>query len=497
MLQKEADMRRRELLGLVGGTAAAWPLGVLAQQEGKTAGSAGAAGGTIMRPGRAIADFIVGFSLDAVPPAVIESARIAFTDTIGVMLGGSHHQPTDIVCDLIRLEGSAPAATIVGRSLRASPQLAALANGVSGHALDFDFTYLAGQSIAGLIPAILPVAETTDAPPAEVLAAFIIGAEVAARLWRAAPTMFRLANWHATGTIGTMAAAAACARLMKAPAAAITDMLGITTSLAAGVTANFGTMTKSLHAGNAARNGVLASMLGMRGFTSGTSALEGRNGFYDNFARGLAQSMEPFADLGRRWDLVEVGYKLKPYPSGGLGHTAVDAALELRAGGVALGDIKSIEVAITKYALRRYSPSYPTTTEAAKFSGPYIAAYTLIHGAPMLAAFTEEALRDARVVDLARKVALAPHPEHADVLDESPAKVTVTLNDGRKLEGAKYYPTGSRQVPMSKAQIEDKFMTCATGAISPDAARRVLGITSTLGADPSMRPLWPLLVGRS
>ena len=208
--------------------------------------------------------------------------------------------------------------------------------------------------------------------------------------------------------------------------------MGITASLASGVTANFGTMTKPLHSGHAARDGILAVQLGSKGFTASATALEGRDGFFENFARGLERTMEPFNDLGKSYDLEKYGYKVKPYPSGGLGHTAIDAALELR-GGVPLADIAKVEVAITKYAGRRYTSTYPQTVENAKFSGPYLAAYTLVHGAPMLAAFTEEALHDEAVRAFARKVTLTTYQEHADVLDESPAKVTVTLNDGRTI----------------------------------------------------------------
>ena len=255
-------------------------------------------------------------------------------------------------------------------------------------------------------------------------------------------------------------------------------------------------MTKPLHSGHAARDGIMAVLLGAKGFTSSPVALEGRDGFFENFARGLDWSLEPFKDLGKSWDLANTGYKIKPYPSGGLGHTAIDAALELR-GSVPLSEIANVEVAITKYALRRYTDRYPVTVENAKFSGPYLAAYTLVHGAPMLAAFTEHALQDEAVRSFARKVSLTTYQEHADVLDESPAKVTLILNDGRRLERAKYYPTGSVQVPMTKAQIESKFTVCATTAIKPEAAKKLLALLSTIGEQPSFRQAWPLLASTS
>ena len=126
-----------------------------------------------------VAAFIAGFELKDAPALAVERARTAFADTVGVMLAGRRREPAAIVLELVRAEDAKPAVSIVGQSLRSSPQLAALANGVASHALDFDFTYMQGQLVAPVIPALLPLAESTGATPAEKLAAFIVGFEVA------------------------------------------------------------------------------------------------------------------------------------------------------------------------------------------------------------------------------------------------------------------------------------------------------------------------------
>ena len=160
---------------------------------------------------------------------------------------------------------------------------------------------------------------------------------------------------------------------------------------------------------------------------------------------------------------------------------------------VPLSEIAAVEVAITKFASRRIAATYPQTTESAKFSAPYMAAYTLVHGAPMVAAFTEEALHDEAVRTFARKVSVVIYQEHADLLEESPARVTLTLNDGRKIERSKYYPTGAVQVPMTPAQIEEKFTACATTVIKPDAAKKIFAMLGALGEQKSFDEFWPLL----
>ena len=441
-----------------------------------------------------IADFVVGFDLKTAPPLAIERTRLAFTDTIGVMLAGSQEHVAQIACEMVKAEGSAPAVSVVGQSFRASPQLAALANGVAAHAMDYDFSYIMGQPMVPIIPALLPLAEQSGASPAELIAAYIVGFEVASRMARANPTQSLAGGWHAVGTIGTIAAAAACARLLKLPAAAIPDVIGISASLAGGFSSNFGTMTKPLHAGQAARNGVMAALLGGRGFTANPAALEGTNGYFRAFARGLDVSFAPFGDLGRTFDIVERGFKPKLYPCGGLGHTAIDATLELRDQLLPrLGDITGIKASITRYAAARIGPNYPASIENAKFSMPYLAAYTLLHGAPKLAAFSEAAINDERVRAAARLVSIAIDPEFAEVFEESPSRIIVSFRDGSTVEKLRYYASGTLQFPLTPAQIHEKFMDCAPRAVGQDAATKLFAGLQRLNEAASLDLMWPLL----
>ncbi len=441
-----------------------------------------------------IAEFIIGFDLKNVPSVSMDLARVVFIDTVGVMLAGSREPVSDIVCDMVKLEGSAPAASIVGQSLRTSPQLAALANGVAAHAMDYDFSYMSGQSVSPVIPAILPIAETVGASPAESIAAFIIGCEVASRIVRAMPTLSSVGGWHPNSVVGTVAAAAACARLLKTPVEAIPNVIGISASMASGLPVNFGTMTKPLHSGHAARNGIVAALLGGRGLTANASSLEGRTGYFNNFAKGLGLSFDPFNDLGRLYDFAQRSYKLKLYPCGGLSHASIDSALALRNKiGKRLSDISGIKVGVTKNASSKLGDQYPSTVENAKFSMPYLIAYTLVHGAPMISAFTEEALHDDRVKALAKTVSFSIDPEFADMIEETPSRVSVTFSDGQTVEQMTQYVTGTKEAPMSEALLQEKFFACATKAVNANVAKKIFAMLNELSKQSSLNDFWPLL----
>ena len=493
---KRNSLGRRSFLGTSALTLLAMSNPVLAQapqagNQPKPKGKASQAGA--IRVSQAIADFVTGFDLNTVPQPVIDRARAVFIDCVGVMLAGSHEESAHLIVAMVKAEGSAPQASIVQESLRASPQLAALANGVAAHAMDYDFTFMRAQAIAAVIPAILPVAEVTKATPAEIVSAFIIGGEVAARFVRSDQDGPMFDGWHSTGMVGVLGAAAACAWLMQVPAQVIPHVMGIAASLASGFTANFATMTKPLHAGNAARNGVLAATLGKAGYTANPAAFEGRNGYFQSFARGIDVSYDGFKDLGSRYDLVSGRYRFKPYPCGGLTHTSIEAALDLRDRVVGrLDAIKSIHCGVSRQAGQRASTVYPSDIEQAKFSVGYLVPYALVHGAPRIAAFTEKALADDRLKAIQPKMTAAVDPELGPGGDDSPAKIRITMADGEVLEVRKDFSTGSIKLPMSQAQLEDKFYDCAAIVMDKGRASQILAVLNALPGRASLDDFWPL-----
>ena len=158
-----------------------------------------------------------------------------------------------------------------------------------------------------------------------------------------------------------------------------------------------------------------------------------------------------------------------------------------------LADITGIKASITRYAAARIGPNYPVSIENAKFSMPYLAAYTLLHGAPKLAAFSEEAIHDERVRAAARLVSIAIDPEFAEIYEESPSRIIVSFRDGSTVEKLRYYASGTLQFPLTPAQIHEKFMDCAPRAVGPDAATKLFAGLQRLNEATSLDLMWPLL----
>lgn len=440
-----------------------------------------------------IAAFLPTFKLEDAPAEAGDLARLAFTDTIGVMLAGGREPAGKIASEMVQEEGGAAEVPVVGRPFRTSVQLAAFANGVAAHAMDYDFSYAIGQSAAPIIPSLLALAPATGASAESMIEAFVAGCEVASRLARVVPNLSNGYGWHAAGTIGAVAAAAACAKLLQVRQAAIPDVIGISASMAAGLGVNYGTMTKPLHVGQAARNAIVAAKLGSRGFTAAADALEGRTGFIELFAPPFDWPRDAFDDLGLTWDLVERGLTVKLYPCGGLLHTGIEAALHLRER-VDLADIRDVHVGVTAHAGKRARRTqFPETIERAKFSMQYVVAYTLVHGAPMLEAFTDHALADERVREVFERVTAGVDEAFAATPNQGPARITATVGGGQTIEFVHQHASGTPKQPLSTAQLKGKFVSCATHAVTRDKAEEIFDRLQRLSDGSALTNLWPLL----
>ncbi|HEX5474105.1 MAG TPA: MmgE/PrpD family protein [Vicinamibacterales bacterium] len=421
-----------------------------------------------------LAGELAAFAVDVeVPEAARERARAAWIDTIGVILAGSVEPAARLVQALVRADGGLPRCHLLGGDLLTSPGLAALANGTAAHALDFDdmcFVSLAHPS-APLVPAAIAAGEIAAASGRALLDAYVVGFEIEAVLGRAMHPSHYARGWHATSTLGTIGAAAAAARLLGLDRAGAACALAIAASSACGLKENFGTMVKPLHAGMAARDGIMAALLARDGFTASPLALDGPQGFIAALSNARRDGTS-VRDLGRRWDIVESGITMKLYPSCAATHPALDAILDLRREhGLAARDVVAVAVMVDAVTPSVLLYADPQSGLEAKFSMPFCAAFAIVHGDVGIDAFDDAGLHDEGVRRLATRVSMIVDPEvgiGAPALTQ--ARVALTLADGRVLRAAADGARGYPDRPATADAARDKFISCARRTLTPAAA---------------------------
>ena len=284
-----------------------------------------------MRATAHLAEFVTKSRWEDCPAEAVDIARRAILDCLGVMLAGSIEPAARIVAEVARAEGGSPLATVVGTPLRTGTVWAALANGTAAHALDFDDTNFAmlGHPSAPVLSAALAAGELVMADGRALVHAFLLGFEVETTMASVMNPPHYEKGFHATGTLGTMGAAAAAARLLGLDAAQTRAALAVAASQASGLKENFGTMTKPFHAGHAARSGVLSALLARDGFTASEQAIEGPQGYFAVLSAGKRDE-QVLDSLGAPWKILETGVAVKPYPSCACTHSIIDSALELQ-----------------------------------------------------------------------------------------------------------------------------------------------------------------------
>ncbi len=424
----------------------------------------------------ALARFVAATTLDDIPGAVIENAKLMMLDTFGVILAGSRDPGCKLLAGWARDQEAAPRATVIGQGFRSSPLLAALVNGHAAHALDYDDS---GHTSTQTLPAALALGEPARARGAAILRAYILGREICHRLDAAfdagreklkGPT-YR--GWHHTGTNGSLGAAASAAVVLGLSEDQVRTAFGIAAQCACGLRANMGTMSKALVSGNAARNGVMAASLAQRGFSAERSILETPQGMADAFCLDGEIDWDSLTrDLGKHFDL-EHGAVTKEYPSCSPAHRPIEAVLNLvREHGIKAEDVDWIESDLHSFSLRR---SEAGDAHEGQYSLKYCLAVALLDGAMGLRQMTYERVRSDDVQALMRRLRIVP-PPGGSVERRPKEQVTIHLRNGQShtTEVAR-----ARRI-QNREGLEAKFQTCVQGSLSAEIAAQVRELTLNL-----------------
>jgi len=439
-----------------------------------------------------ITDFIHGAR---VPPEASARAATAVKDTIGVMLAGVG-EPAARIAQAMASEDGVGTCRVLGTSLQTSPELAALANGVSAHSLDYDdmcFVSLAHPSCA-LVPAILATGELVHARSSALLDAYVIGFELECRLGNVMnPRHYHQRGWHCTSSIGTVGAAAAAARMLGLGAQATQHALGIAASSACGLKENIGSMVKPLHAGMAARNGVMAARLAQRGFTASPHAIDGPQGYLVAMDSERDSLDAAVGDLGIRWEILHSGVTVKLYPSCAATHPPLDALIAMkRREQITADQVRAIDVEVDSMTPRLLIHPDPVTGLEAKFSMPFCAAAAIVYDRIGIDTFDVDHIRNPTVQALMKHVTLRANEEFDKGAPLARARVSVYLRDERvvslAVDGARGYPGR-----LTNEELATKFAGCATRTLSESAANAAWAALISLDAITDVRELTRLL----
>lgn len=443
---------------------------------------------------RQTADFVARLERCDIPAACADVARVGMLDCVGVMIAGASEQPVSIVASMVSpsLQNDGAPEIPSGRNLEAPD--AALVNGVAAHVLDYDDVAIAGHPSAALTPAILAEGWTLDASGQDAIAAYVAGYELWAQLLELEPGHLHERGFHPTAVMGTLAAAAACARLRRLDAEKTTHAIAIAASMASGLVANFGTMTKSLHAGRSAQSGVLAARLAARGFTGSPDAIEHRSGFLRAHSpSGTPRIEDGVLDIGRHWRLSEMGISVKGYPTCYATHRSIDAMLDLvRAHDLKPANVEEIRVGIGKLQRLMLRNSNPRTGLEAKFSMEFAMAAALVAGRVGLSELTDGFVSRPDVRQTLAKVRCTATDEilPGDQPFAPADHLSVRLTSGEEIAHEPVsHARGSWQKPLDRKELAAKFLDCATRRLDKTQAIALFDQLWELDQLPSIRQL--------
>ena len=448
-----------------------------------------------------IGEFVAGVRFERLPPECIKTVCLGFTDCVAVMVPGWSEPVSHIAArGLGHARNDRPNRPLAGVQA-AAPDLALL-YAVAAHALDYDDTALLGHPSAILVSAILAEANEIGADGKAMIAAYVAGYEVWAELIRREPNQHHAKGWHPTAMFGALAAAAASASLRKLDAEQASAAVAMAASLAGGLVANFGSMTKPLQVGRAAQSGLIATRLVEAGMTASRDAIEDDLGFLRAISPNGSVDTKSDAALGRDWAILRQGLNVKLYPVCYAAHRALDAASDLqRKHRLDLSEIDAVAVDMGETQTKMLRIHRPRNALDAKFCGEFAVTAALLSGNCGRAELTDGFVQRTDVQEFLPKVKIHPVTEKdPDEPGFSPFdRVRLTLRDGggELISDPVVRPRGHFTRPVDSERLWQKFADCAGDVLGPSDTQALFNSLQGLPRLSSVGELGLLPVSRS
>lgn len=441
---------------------------------------------------RHVAQFVTETRYEDLSEELLQLGKKSILDGLGLALAGSVAKSGELVRRYLTNQGANGPATVIGSSLKVQQRFAAFANGVGIHADDFDDTQLAvgKDRVYGLLthptapalPAALAAAEAGGASGRDLMLAYHLGVEVECKIAEAINPRHYQHGFHATGTCGTFAAAAAVSKLRHFDLDTLIRAFGCAGSQSAGLRENFGTMMKPFHAGRSSESGVVAADFAEMGWTTTEKLLEAPRGFF-RAAGGGFDATAIIDKLGAPWTFVSPGVSIKPHPSGSLTHPGMTEMLKMiREHDIKAQDVERVDVGTNQNMPNALIHHRPRNELQAKFSMEFCMAILLLERRAGLEEFTDEVVTRPDVIDMIKRVHFDVHPDaEAAEYDKMTTIITITLRNGQSIQGRADFGKGSPANPMTYDEAAEKFLGCASFAKwDMDKAKAIIGQVRTL-----------------
>jgi aconitate decarboxylase len=451
-------------------------------------------------PTRVLAQFVTDLEYEKIPVSVIKRVKLSLLDTLGCGLFGSSLNWSQIIADFAKELGGPHESVVWGRNFKVSASNAALANGTAVHSFEIDDlhkTSIVHPGAVVITPALAIAEHMHGCGGKEFITAIVAGYEIAIRVGMSVGTSHLEKGFHPTGTNGAFGAGAAAGKLIKLDANMMTNALGIAGTQAAGLmAAQYSAMVKRMHAGSAAQRGIYGALLAQKGFTGITNILEADYGGYCRAMSNDSNLDLLTIGLGERYETDAVG--IKPYAAGGSTHTSHEAVKSIMEENRLVADmILKITIRATTATYHHSSWKYKAegVTEA-QMNMEYVVAVTAIEGKIFIDQFTEEKIKNPRIVEFSRRVEVVPEPELDKLGPEFRHAIIAEIKtkDGKSFRKRVETAKGSNENPMSKDEVINKFRILAGKVVSQQQVDDLNGIVQNIEKIADVRELSDKLI---